>query len=122
MLMMIIRLIRFWPDPYKIGMFFVVLLIITTTLGVILAFFFHQRIWCYVCPIGTMANWAGKGRYSLKIDSKLCTECGVCFKVCPMQIKPFIYKKTGIEVVQEGDCLKCGLCVASCPTKALNLG
>mgnify|MGYP001558203396 FL=1 len=88
MLMMIIQIIKRWPDLNKVGMFFVILLTATTVIAVILALIFHHRTWCCFCPIGSMANWAGRGKYSLKIDSKLCTECKLCCKVCPIQIAP----------------------------------
>ncbi len=120
--MMIIQIIKRWPDPYKIGMFFVILLTVTTILGIILALFFHQRAWCYFCPIGSMANWAGRAKYPLKINSQTCTECGLCYKACPIQVVPFKFKKTGLENVEDGDCLKCDLCVLACPNQALNLG
>jgi len=121
MLMMILQIIKRWPYPYKIGMFFVMLLTITTILGIILALIFHQRTWCCFCPIGSMANWVGRNRYPLKIDSKLCTECKLCYKICPIQVSPLKFKKLGLEIVKDGDCLKCGLCVLSCPKKALEL-
>lgn len=121
MLMMTLQISKRWPDPYKIGMFFVMLLTVTTILGVILALFFHQRAWCCFCPIGSMANWAGRWRYALKIDSKLCTECELCYKICPIQVAPFKFKKVDIETVKDWDCLKCKLCVSACPKKALNL-
>ena len=120
MLMMIIQIIKRWPDPYKIGMFFIILLTVTTILGLILAILIHQRTWCYFCPIGSMANWVGKKKYPLRIDSKLCTECESCYRICPIQVAPFKFK--GNEVVADGDCLKCGLCVLDCPKKALSIG
>ncbi len=119
MLMMIIQIIKRWPDPYKIGMFFVMLLTITTVIGVILALIFHQRTWCCFCPIGSMANWLSIGKYPLKIDSKLCTECKLCNKVCSIQVAPFEFKRSGVGAVKDRDCLKCGLCVSSCPKGAL---
>ncbi len=121
MLMMTLQIIKRWPNPYKIGMFFVMLLTVTTILGIILALIFHHRTWCCFCPIGSVANWVGKGKYPLKIDSKLCTECKLCYKVCPIQVSPLKFKKLGLEIVKDGDCLKCGLCVLSCPKKALEL-
>lgn len=120
MLMMAIQIIKRWPNPYKIGKFFVMLLTITTILGIILALIFHQRTWCCFCPIGSMANWVGRRRYLLKIDSKLCTECELCYKVCPIQVTPFRFKKAALEKVRDADCLKCGLCVITCPKKALS--
>ncbi|MFH1198924.1 MAG: 4Fe-4S binding protein [Candidatus Omnitrophota bacterium] len=121
MLMMILQIIKRWPDPYRIGMFFVILLTVTTILGTVLALIFHQRSWCCFCPIGLMANWAGRWRYPLRIDSKLCTECGLCYKACPIEIAPFKFKKTDLEAVKHWDCLKCKLCVSACPKEALNL-
>lgn len=121
MLMMTLQIIKRWPNPYKIGMFFVILLTITTILGVILALIFHQRTWCYFCPIGSMANWVGRRKYPLKIDSKQCNECKLCYKVCPIQVAPFKFKKSSLEIVKDGDCLKCSLCALSCPKRALEL-
>jgi len=118
-LMMAVQIVKRWPNPYKIGMFFVMLLTVTTILGIILALIFHQRTWCCFCPIGSMANWAGRWRYPLRLDSNLCTECGLCYKACPIQAGPFRFKKTGIETVKDSDCLKCKLCVSVCPKKAL---
>ncbi len=120
MLMMTLQIIKRWPNPYKIGMFFVILLTVTTIIGIILALIFHHRTWCCFCPIGSMANWVGRGKYPLKIDSKLCTECKLCYKVCPSQVAPFNFKSQEVQPVSDGDCLKCKLCVLACPAKALN--
>ena len=49
-----------WPDFVSIGRFFVILLTVTTSAGVVLALLFHQRTWCYLCPIGTMQKWVGE--------------------------------------------------------------
>lgn len=122
MAMMIVQLLIRWPDISSIGLFFVTMLTAVTILSVVLALFFHQRTWCYFCPAGSMSNWIGRNKYPLKIDSKLCVECGLCYKVCPMQIAPYKYKGTGIETVKDGDCIKCALCVNACPAKALKPG
>jgi ferredoxin-type protein NapH len=120
MLVMTFNLVRRWPDPYKIGMFFVTLITISTSAGIILALFFHQRSWCLICPIGTMANLIGKKKHMLTIDSDLCVECKLCQKVCPIQIRPYEFKGKGMQIIKDGDCLKCELCTAACPKKALN--
>ncbi len=122
MAMMTVQLIRRWPDPYAIGAFFVMLLTVTTVFGIVLAVTVHQRAWCCVCPIGTMANWAGRWKHPLRIDSERCTECNACRKVCPMDIAPLGFKRNALELVRDADCLKCGLCVAVCPVNALHLG
>ncbi|MDP3143052.1 MAG: 4Fe-4S binding protein [Candidatus Omnitrophota bacterium] len=121
MVVMAVNLIKRWSSIDRIGMFFVIILTVTTVLGIILALFFHQRSWCCVCPIGTLSNWVGRGKKELRIDSKLCTECRLCFKVCPIQIAPNKFKKDKIEVMADSDCLKCGLCVTACPTSALSM-
>lgn len=120
MFMMTLQILKRWPDPYKIGMFFVILLTVTTILGLILALIFHQRTWCCFCPIGSMANWVGRKRWLLKIDSKPCSECKLCYKVCPIQVVPYNFKGQGVQPVKDGDCLKCNLCVLACPAKTLN--
>jgi len=121
MTVMTVQIIRVWPDPYKIGMVFVVLLTVTTSIAVILAIIYHPRVWCCFCPIGSISNWVGKGKKPLKIDSPLCIECQRCHKVCPIQVSAYKFKGQGIEKVMDGDCLKCGLCTAACPKKALSL-
>jgi ferredoxin-type protein NapH len=121
LLIMAGNLILRWPNPYNIGRFFMIMLTATTILGILLALAFHRRSWCVCCPIGTAINLISRGRGALRINSGLCVECKICFEVCPMQIKPYLFKGEGTKKVRDPDCLRCGLCVASCPTKALAL-
>lgn len=53
-----------------------------------------------------------------RIDSGLCTGCGLCMERCPMDA----IKLAGdsAEII-EGRCIGCGLCVSSCPEKAITL-
>jgi ferredoxin-type protein NapH len=113
------QIARVWPDAYAIGKVFVVMLSITTGIGILLALIWHQRVWCYVCPIGTMSNWVGKERQPLQLAADRCTECSLCAKACPMQLSPSDLKTTGV-MANKGDCLKCGLCVETCPKQALS--
>ncbi len=119
MAVMTYQLVRRWPDPAAIGSYFIAMLTVTTILAVIGAMLLHPRAWCCVCPVGTLANLAGRGKYPLRIDSDRCVECGRCRQVCPIDISPFSFKGEGREKVRDGDCLKCGQCVAACPTEAL---
>jgi len=121
MVMVTTQLILRWPDPIKIGAFFITLLTITTGIGIILAFFLHPRTWCRFCPVGSMAKWIGDGKLPLKINSDLCEECHSCAKICPINVKPALYKSEGSKVVGDYDCLKCDLCVKWCPKGALVL-
>jgi len=109
-----------WPDLHKIGSFFVLLLTASTLLGILLGAIFHSRAWCTFCPIGTIVNLVGGGKRPLKISSRLCVECRLCNKTCPMRLSPFKYKKDdSVQIVKERDCLKCDLCTRTCPKRAL---
>ena len=117
---MIFQLWRTWPDPVAMGGAFMLLLTITTIIGIILSGIYHQRTWCYICPIGTISNWIGGHRKPIFINSKLCVECKLCGKICPMQVEPYAFKSTGVKEVKNRDCIRCGLCAAVCPEKALS--
>ena len=112
------QIIRLWPDPWAIGGAFVLLLSITTAVGVILGVVFHQRSWCYLCPIGTMSNWVGRNRRPLLMAVDRCIDCRLCARKCPMQLAPAALKQEA-PMAHRGDCLKCSLCVTSCPSAAL---
>lgn len=117
MTVLIINLTPIWGDYYKMGKPFVMILTMTTAVGLLLGVIYHQRIWCMFCPMGTMANWLGRGKMPLNISNS-CNQCGTCKKVCRMQIYPGSYRDAGS--VQHGDCLKCSYCVEKCPKQALN--
>jgi ferredoxin-type protein NapH len=121
MLIMATQIVLRWPDPLKIGKFFVIMMTTTTILGVLLAVIFASRTWCSFCPIGTIVNATSRKVYPLSIDDKLCVDCKLCAKACPMQIKPYIYRKSTKGIIGGGDCLKCSSCVNVCPKKALKL-
>ena len=119
MAMLTYQIVRLWPDFYAIGGFFVLLLSITTGVGLLLGLVWHQRTWCYICPIGTMSNWVGINRRPLAMERESCTACGRCAKVCPMQLAPY-QMKDAESMAHRGDCLKCRLCTESCPKSALS--
>lgn len=112
------QIVRLWPDPLAIGGFFVLMLSITTVAGIILGLIFHQRTWCYVCPIGTMSNWVGGNRQPLHLEPERCTQCNLCARKCPMQLAPAALP-TPAAKHNRGDCLKCSICVEHCPQAAL---
>jgi ferredoxin-type protein NapH len=105
-----------WPDPAGIGLAFVLVLTITTSIGILLGLAIQPRVWCHICPMGTIAGYMSKDKYPLFIDNK-CTSCTLCEKNCPMQIAPYTDKDNC--TFSDTDCIKCGTCVVACPVQAL---
>ncbi len=105
-----------WGDINGIGLAMVKVLTVTTAVGILLGIVYQQRIWCHICPMGTLSNYLSEGKYPLNIKDE-CSDCRVCSKVCPMQLKPYEYKGKGI--MGDNDCIKCSTCVVACPKKVL---
>ncbi|MCP4424831.1 MAG: 4Fe-4S dicluster domain-containing protein [Chloroflexi bacterium] len=53
-----------------------------------------------------------------KVDTDLCTSCGICETRCQMEALDF--ESFVAEVILER-CIGCGLCVTTCPTEAIAL-
>ena len=96
----------------KLGMVFVTMSILTASFSILFGAAYSPRAWCTLCPMGTLQRLLGRGRYPLKLDSEICIDCGICQKVCPMQLD---LKVAG----GDPDCIKCGRCVEACPRRAL---
>ena len=54
--------------------------------------------------------------YGYKIDSSLCTYCGVCADACPAGA---IDGAGGGYSINYGRCINCGACAGECPTGAI---
>lgn len=112
-----------WGSILAVGKVFVRMIIITTLLAIALGIFYNQRIWCTICPMGTMAHYISKTSFSKKSSKHIsfkdnsCIDCKACTKNCPMNISVHLHKNKG-EVL-DGNCLKCNVCISKCPKKAL---
>jgi len=106
-----------WGDWDSVGLAMVTILTITTAVGIILGAMYQQRIWCHICPMGTISNYLSEGKKPLSIEST-CVNCKICSKVCPMQLNPYEFKADG--VMGDNDCIKCATCTVACPKKALH--
>ncbi len=104
-------------DVAAMGLALVRILTVTTVVGIILGLVIHPRIWCHICPMGTLGHWLSRGKEPLSIN-QTCTVCQACARACPMQLKPYEYRLGGI--MGDHDCVKCGSCVAACPRRALS--
>ncbi|PXF60657.1 MAG: hypothetical protein C4B59_08280 [Candidatus Methanogaster sp.] len=65
---------------------------------------------------GNITRIIGAEKYSLQVSDE-CIECGLCEKVCPVNIDPGSFKQSG--EVSNFDCIKCLNCVEKCPRNAL---
>ncbi len=67
----------------------------------------------YICPLGavySVFNPISVFRY--RVDKESCVDCGVCAKVCKMQVNP-------VEHANHPECIRCGACKKACPVNAI---
>ena len=82
--------------------------------------FFFRRVWCRFCPTG--ASLAVVNRFKgfkwapmlhIDKDEEKCTKCGVCKRVCSVQVND-VYEQKGGKI-QTSQCTLCARCVEMCP-------
>jgi polyferredoxin len=114
-----------WPYIRGITLYFGDSLIPTIAvwaliLAMVVSGFFYRRMWCRFCPTGISISvinrfrgfrWAPLFRLS-KVEEK-CTKCGICKRVCPVQVTEVYEKKGG--VMTSSMCIACLRCVEMCP-------
>lgn len=69
----------------------------------------------YLCPLG--AFYALFNRFSFyhySIDRNKCTNCGVCSRICPMNVVP-------VKTPNHTECIRCGLCIDKCTHNAIQV-
>jgi ferredoxin-type protein NapH len=92
--------------------------------------FFIRRSWCRFCPTGISLAVVNKLKgfkwapvlYLDKNETK-CTKCGICKRVCPVQVTE-VYEEKGGKIMTSM-CMLCLRCVEMCPYEdclRLNLG
>ncbi len=82
--------------------------------------FFFRRFWCRFCPTGVSLAAANRFKalkwtpllHINKTEEK-CTKCGICKRVCPVQVTE-IYEQKGGDI-SPSTCLNCTRCVEMCP-------
>lgn len=85
--------------------------------AIILAFWLKDnRAFCkYLCPITAILKITSRFAF-LKIegDGETCTQCGVCNKMCPMDINIMAYVNRGDRILST-ECIFCLTCTTACP-------
>jgi ferredoxin-type protein NapH len=86
-----------------------------------LAFFLFSfmvpRLWCRVCAVGGFLSYFNRGSLpALEKSAAHCTSCGVCRRVCPVDIEK-VYRDLEHVNVTDGECLLCLRCVEACPER-----
>ena len=85
---------------------------------------YYPRFYCRsLCPYGAGAAFVTEysllrlGRNPVKCVGR--RECGICEKVCPMQIR--ILDEPFDGFTGEGECILCGRCKEACPHEAIEI-
>ncbi len=55
---------------------------------------------------------------AMKIDSRVCTNCGMCRRICPQQA---VFERNGKMMVDSRRCILCFCCSEACPENAMRL-
>ncbi|MBW1791768.1 MAG: 4Fe-4S binding protein [Deltaproteobacteria bacterium] len=115
--LMCFRLFTAWGDPKEIGAVFRMMWIISMGMAIGLGLYFKPRVWCTICPMGSLQGVSSKNTYLLTVEDG-CKQCGLCRKVCPIQTYPGAYKDQG--QVPSIECMRCSNCVMNCPQHVLS--
>ncbi|MCX8151054.1 MAG: 4Fe-4S binding protein [Candidatus Bathyarchaeota archaeon] len=94
--------------------------IFTFIILTIIASLFVRRFWCRFCPTGISLAVVNRFKgfkwlpfvYLYKVEEK-CTKCGICERVCPVQVTE-VYEQKGGKI-NTSMCLNCFRCVEMCP-------
>jgi NAD-dependent dihydropyrimidine dehydrogenase PreA subunit len=89
-------------------------------LTILVSGFFYRRFWCRFCPTGVSLAVVNRFRglrwmplfHLNKVEEK-CTKCGICERVCPVQVAQVYEKKGGM--ISTSMCNACLRCLEMCP-------
>jgi len=93
--------------------------IIYYAVGITMAFVFKDnRAFCkYICPITVFLKpMSYFALFRIKCDKEKCISCGLCKRVCPMNVD---VTDNSRKRENGTECILCMECVKACPKKAL---
>lgn len=91
--------------------------------GIILGWIFKDnRAFCkYACPVPVLQKITSRfAVMKVEINNEKCSECGLCEKNCPMDIRLLSYKRAGTRVGST-ECILCATCIETCPRSAISI-
>jgi ferredoxin-type protein NapH len=91
------------------------LLSMILTGGLLVGMFFKERFFCIFCPMLALMHlfkYISPVRFEKEVD--ICTGCGNCQRMCPMDISDVYLEKEKKDVLTQS-CTGCMTCVESCP-------
>ena len=96
-----------------------IVFIVLTVLGALI----YRRFWCRFCPTGSslaivnhVKGLKGVPALHLEKDEEKCTKCGICKRVCPVQVTE-VYEQKGGKI-GTSMCMLCLRCVEMCPEQS----
>jgi ferredoxin-type protein NapH len=133
----LVPLIVPWTGPLEIGGFyfsypyvqdvirysgenFATITALTFLASTVVGSLFVRRVWCRFCPTGASIAVLNKIKgfkwtpvLHIDKDETKCTKCGICKRVCPVQVTE-VYEQKGGKITTSM-CMLCSRCVEMCP-------
>jgi len=98
------------------GQIFAITFVVITLIGAFLV----RRVWCRFCPAGASISALNRFKVFKKTpllyiekDEEKCTKCGICKRVCLVQVND-VYEQKGGKI-STSQCMLCTRCVEMCP-------
>ena len=92
------------------------------TVGALLLGLLLEKRWLCrnACYMGTLCSIGSTySRLLPVINSQKCNHCGVCDKVCPVNIPVESYLEKSLGLITNSECLLCGKCIDQCKKEAI---
>ncbi|MBN2380850.1 4Fe-4S binding protein [candidate division WOR-3 bacterium] len=68
---------------------------------------FTKRPFCRICALGAIFSLGNPvSFYRLRVDKANCNQCDLCYRVCPMGIRPYLHPQSNACI----RCLECTRC------------